>query len=145
MRLVCPNCAAQYEVADNAIPTAGRNVQCANCENTWFQEPANAAKSKQKQTAPEDGEKSAGRRNLRKKKPQGDSAEGLSPEQVLAAEAAQDAAADDGEDTGPRAGIRPKDGGSDNAPAVDQSVLDILRKDLGDNPKLHHLTSLNSL
>jgi predicted Zn finger-like uncharacterized protein len=40
MRLVCPNCAAQYEVDEGAIPEAGRNVQCANCGDTWFQEPA---------------------------------------------------------------------------------------------------------
>ncbi len=36
MRLVCPKCAAQYEVDDSAIPDAGRNVQCGD---TWFQEP----------------------------------------------------------------------------------------------------------
>lgn len=40
MRLVCPNCAAQYEVDESAIPEAGRNVQCANCGDNWFQEPA---------------------------------------------------------------------------------------------------------
>ncbi|NOX39819.1 MAG: hypothetical protein GXP05_04695 [Alphaproteobacteria bacterium] len=43
MRLVCPNCAAQYEVDDSAIPENGRDVQCANCGNTWFQGPAAAA------------------------------------------------------------------------------------------------------
>jgi predicted Zn finger-like uncharacterized protein len=40
MRLVCPNCAAKYEVADDAIPEDGRDVQCANCGKTWFQERA---------------------------------------------------------------------------------------------------------
>lgn len=38
MRLVCPNCAAQYEVDSTAIPEAGRNVQCANCGDTWHQD-----------------------------------------------------------------------------------------------------------
>lgn len=38
MRLVCPKCAAQYEVAVDAIPENGRDVQCASCGNTWFQE-----------------------------------------------------------------------------------------------------------
>ncbi len=38
MRLVCPNCAAVYEVADEAIPQNGRDVQCAECGDTWFQE-----------------------------------------------------------------------------------------------------------
>lgn len=38
MRLICPNCAAQYEVEDHVIPAAGRDVQCSNCGHTWFQE-----------------------------------------------------------------------------------------------------------
>ncbi|MGJ5621471.1 zinc-ribbon domain-containing protein, partial [Sulfitobacter sp. MF3-043] len=33
MRLICPNCDAQYEV----MPTDGRDVQCSNCGQTWFQ------------------------------------------------------------------------------------------------------------
>jgi len=42
MRLICPNCDAQYEVPDNVIPEAGRDVQCSDCGNTWFQGPAEA-------------------------------------------------------------------------------------------------------
>lgn len=37
MRLICPNCGAQYEVPTEVIPTEGRDVQCSNCSNTWFQ------------------------------------------------------------------------------------------------------------
>ncbi|PZQ97980.1 MAG: hypothetical protein DI533_12680 [Cereibacter sphaeroides] len=37
MRLVCPNCDAQYEVDGAAIPEAGRDVQCSNCGHAWFQ------------------------------------------------------------------------------------------------------------
>lgn len=37
MKLICPNCQAQYEIPDVAIPETGRDVQCANCEETWFQ------------------------------------------------------------------------------------------------------------
>jgi predicted Zn finger-like uncharacterized protein len=37
MRLVCPNCDAEYEVDDHAIPRAGRDVQCSNCGHAWFQ------------------------------------------------------------------------------------------------------------
>lgn len=37
MRLICPNCEAQYDVADEAIPSGGRDVQCSNCQQTWFQ------------------------------------------------------------------------------------------------------------
>lgn len=40
MRLVCPNCVAQYEVADGTIPVTGRDVQCANCNHIWFQDAA---------------------------------------------------------------------------------------------------------
>lgn len=37
MRLICPNCDAQYEIDDHAIPVEGRDVQCSNCGQTWFQ------------------------------------------------------------------------------------------------------------
>ncbi len=37
MRLTCPNCGAQYQVPDEVIPPEGRDVQCSNCGNTWFQ------------------------------------------------------------------------------------------------------------
>ncbi|WP_297539429.1 zinc-ribbon domain-containing protein [Roseovarius sp.] len=37
MRLICPNCGAQYEVPDEVIPESGRDVQCSNCGDTWFQ------------------------------------------------------------------------------------------------------------
>ncbi|MEC7258846.1 MAG: zinc-ribbon domain-containing protein, partial [Pseudomonadota bacterium] len=37
MRIACPNCGAQYEVPDEVIPVDGRDVQCSNCSDTWFQ------------------------------------------------------------------------------------------------------------
>lgn len=37
MRLICPNCDAQYEVPDDVMPPEGRDVQCSNCSQTWFQ------------------------------------------------------------------------------------------------------------
>lgn len=39
MRLICPNCGAQYEVSADAIPPAGRDVQCSACNHTWFEKP----------------------------------------------------------------------------------------------------------
>ena len=39
MRMICPNCGAQYEVADDVIPASGRDVQCSNCGHTWFEQP----------------------------------------------------------------------------------------------------------
>ena len=43
MRLKCPSCGAQYEVPDDVIPEDGRDVQCSNCGNTWFQAPDRSA------------------------------------------------------------------------------------------------------
>ena len=40
MRLICPNCDAQYEVDDSVIPSEGRDVQCSSCGHTWFQKSA---------------------------------------------------------------------------------------------------------
>lgn len=37
MRLTCPNCDAQYQVPDDVVPVEGRDVQCSNCGQTWFQ------------------------------------------------------------------------------------------------------------
>ena len=37
MRLICPNCDAQYEVDAAVIPDGGRDVQCSSCGHTWFQ------------------------------------------------------------------------------------------------------------
>mgnify|MGYP005867412785 CR=1 FL=1 len=39
MRLTCPECGAQYELPETAIPAAGREVQCSNCGAAWFQAP----------------------------------------------------------------------------------------------------------
>ncbi len=38
MLLVCPNCRTRYVVPDNAIGADGRQVRCANCRHSWFQE-----------------------------------------------------------------------------------------------------------
>ena len=43
MRLICPNCGAQYEVPDDVIPEDGRDVQCSNCGHTWFETPGASA------------------------------------------------------------------------------------------------------
>lgn len=37
MRLICPNCDAEYAVDDAAIPPHGRDVQCSACGHAWFQ------------------------------------------------------------------------------------------------------------
>lgn len=45
MRLVCPNCGAQYEVDDRVMPEGGRDVQCSACGHAWFQRGPLAAQS----------------------------------------------------------------------------------------------------
>ena len=37
MRLICPKCAARYEVPEKNVPSNGREVQCSACGHTWFQ------------------------------------------------------------------------------------------------------------
>ena len=39
MRLICPNCSAQYEIDILLVPDEGRDVQCSNCGHTWFELP----------------------------------------------------------------------------------------------------------
>ncbi len=52
MRLTCPNCSAQYEVPDEVIPEDGREVQCSNCEETWFQDKHPAASDAKPEAKP---------------------------------------------------------------------------------------------
>lgn len=43
MRLTCPNCGAQYEIDAGLIPADGRDVQCSNCNHTWYEMPEGGA------------------------------------------------------------------------------------------------------
>ncbi len=76
MRLICPNCSAQYEIDATLVPDEGRDVQCSNCGHTWFELPPPPADF----AAPED-----------------DSPPELSEEALEADEATEDEA----DDTGP--------------------------------------------
>lgn len=51
MRLICPNCDAEYQVDDAAIPDAGRDVQCSNCGHGWFQRPVEAESAEEAEEA----------------------------------------------------------------------------------------------
>lgn len=37
MRLICPECGAQYEIAADMVPAEGREVECSACAHVWHQ------------------------------------------------------------------------------------------------------------
>lgn len=39
MIITCPNCQTKYQLAQNAIGSAGRKVQCAQCQQSWNAKP----------------------------------------------------------------------------------------------------------
>lgn len=52
MILNCPNCATRYLVPDEAIGVEGRQVRCASCKHSWYQEGVTLAPREEKRPAP---------------------------------------------------------------------------------------------
>lgn len=52
MILICPNCATRYLVPDEAIGVEGRQVRCASCKHSWYQEGIALAPRAEKTAAP---------------------------------------------------------------------------------------------
>lgn len=39
MKVVCPECSAEFDVPADALGLRGRRVRCASCHHIWLQEP----------------------------------------------------------------------------------------------------------
>jgi predicted Zn finger-like uncharacterized protein len=141
MRLICPNCGAQYAVDDRVIPEAGRDVQCSNCGNTWFQrhpdhdqdlaeeltwDPAQAAPAAEPEhprPSEGDAERPPEPAADREAEPEGDATQGV--------EAVETAGAEPEAAQAPSNGAEPDLSGIDLPPRrhVDESVLSVLREE----------------
>jgi len=53
MILLCPQCATRYVVPDSAVGPTGRQVRCAACRHSWFQEGAEPSRPEPAPVAPE--------------------------------------------------------------------------------------------
>jgi predicted Zn finger-like uncharacterized protein len=60
MRLVCPNCDAEYEVDGALIPEGGRDVQCSACGHSWYQMPPETMAAEAEEAALYDAQPAAG-------------------------------------------------------------------------------------
>ncbi|WP_294619865.1 zinc-ribbon domain-containing protein [uncultured Roseovarius sp.] len=130
MRLICPNCGAQYEVPDEVIPETGRDVQCSNCGDTWFQNhPDHPAPEQEPEPTPEPEPEQSGHQDVTWDSPQDEAGDTPSepvtapepePEQADASQGDDEDADDhDGENDTPEPPRR----------QLDPAIADVLREE----------------
>ena len=97
MRLICPNCSAQYEIDATMIPVEGRDVQCSNCGHTWFElhPAAEATESVTPETASYDAPEPEPDEDLAEEEPQSNAVKAIA---AATEDVAEDAADDDAQD-----------------------------------------------
>lgn len=105
MRLICPNCNAQYEIPDDVMPSEGRDVQCSNCGTTWFQDHPDKIAEREAEHAPETDDKAV----------EAEPEEQTQPEEPDEQELPETAVAETSEDLGRR--------------QLDPDVADVLREE----------------
>ena len=136
MRLVCPNCGAQYEIDGRVIPDTGRDVQCSNCGHTWFQRPVGAEAPEA--PAPAGGQAPGPEETARAgREPAETGADTAATEPDTAAEPAQptpqaEADAEAGQDAGTEAEAAspaPAEPPTTPRPTLDESLQAVLREE----------------
>lgn len=100
MRLICPKCNAQYDIANDAIPEGGRDVQCSSCSHTWFQTektvaPASAVASAESQDDNATERKASPELAITKRKPLDSSIADILRQEAAREQAAANAAPQD--------------------------------------------------
>ena len=126
MRLVCPNCGAQYEVDDRVIPGNGRDVQCSNCGHTWFQRPAGAEALAE---AMQINEQDAARENVTETPPDGgNEQQPKAQEAEPVAEPDQPSAGDEASDAAERVTVEVERAGPVRR-TLDEDLQEVLRQE----------------
>jgi len=127
MRLICPNCGAQYEVDTGLIPETGRDVQCSNCGHGWFQHPEDLVTDEAADALAEEAAEQAEQDNARRRRELDPDVADVLREEAEREAAARKAEAGDGLESQPDLGLDDGDGTSTERTAAARARMDRLR------------------